>query len=95
MTNKPDDTIPPPGRPVLLEPTPPGLWAVILGATVAVLAPLFGFLVGAALGPGDGGTAMSPLFLWLFVGVIIGGVGVIAALTGGWRLYRDWMASTS
>lgn len=95
MTNKSDETFPPPGRPVILEPTLPGLWSVILGVSVAVLAPLFGFLVGSAMGPGDGGTDMSPLFMGLFVGVVIGGIGVIAALAGGWRMYRDWMSRTS
>ena len=38
------------GRPVVLEPTPPGLWGVLLGVGLAALAPLFGFLIGGVLG---------------------------------------------
>lgn len=85
----PDDTIPAPGRRVVLEPTPPGLWTLILGFSIAVLAPLFGFLVGSSLGSGDGDADIDPIYLALFVGVLIGGVGVLIALVGGRRLYRD------
>ena len=48
MGNSPDQA-PGPGRPVVLIPAPPGLWWVLLGALVAVLAPLFGFLIGTIL----------------------------------------------
>ena len=41
------------GRPVRLVPTPPGFWLTLLGAGAAVIAPLFGFLVGSASGQGE------------------------------------------
>lgn len=80
---------PPPGRPVLLESTPPGFWALILGGSVMVLAPLFGFLIGTASGPGDGDALLNPIYLSLFVGVVAGGCGGFVALLGGARLYRS------
>lgn len=86
-TASPD--VPPPGRPVLLEATPPGFWALILGGSIMVLAPLFGFLIGTAKGPGDGNTVLSPIYLALFIGVIVGGCGGLVALLGGARLYRS------
>lgn len=94
MTAHPDeDTIPPPGRRVVLEPTPPGLWTLILGFSMAVLAPLFGFLVGSAIGTGNDGDNLNPIYLALFVGVVLGGIGVLIALLGGRRMYRDRRAA--
>jgi hypothetical protein len=78
------------GRPVVLEPTPPGMWRALLGTAVAVLAPLFGFLVGGAFGPGTIGESIDPMFISLFVGILIGGVGVLVALSGGARLWRHF-----
>lgn len=77
-----------PGRPVVLVPTPPGLWRLLLGIAVAALAPLLGFLWGGTFGPGDGDDAFSPIYLGLFLGVLVGGLGVVVALWGGVRLYR-------
>lgn len=84
-----NDDIPPPGRPVELTPAPTGLWWVILGGCVAVLAPMFGFLVGTILTDNriDHG-AFTPLYLGLFLGFVVGGLGVLAVLYGGMRLYR-------
>lgn len=79
-----------PGRPVVLEPTPPGLWRALLGAAVAVLAPLFGFLVGGIFGAGTTGDSMDPMFLSLFAGIVIGGIGVLVGLSGGARLWRHF-----
>ena len=78
------------GRPVVLEPTPPGLWRALLGTAVAVLAPLFGFLVGGVFGAGMTGEPVDPMFLSLFTGIVIGGVGVLVALSGGARLWRHF-----
>ena len=78
------------GRPVVLEPTPPGMWRALLGTAVAVLAPLLGFLVGGAFGAGTIGDSVDPMFLSLFVGIVIGGVGVLVALSGGARLWRHF-----
>ena len=79
-----------PGRPVVLVPTPPGFWPLLLGVAVAALAPLLGFLWGGTFGPGDGSDAFSPIYLGLFVGVVVGGLGVVLALWGGVRLYRHY-----
>ena len=50
-----------PGRPVRLVPTPRGFWMTLLGVVVAILAPLFGFLIGSASGMPDGDPLLSPL----------------------------------
>lgn len=76
------------GRRIVLEPTPPGLWAVLLGTAVAALAPMGGFLVGGAIGTSDTQPANDPMFLALFVGMVVGGVGVLVAVLGGIRLWR-------
>ncbi|MGA4670358.1 hypothetical protein ACPCG0_11290 [Propionibacteriaceae bacterium Y1923] len=81
-------SLPKPGRPVVLEPLAPGVWTLILGAALAVLAPLFGFLIGTTYGPGDGSRAINPIELGLIAGVIVGGIGVAIALVGAWRLIQ-------
>ena len=75
------------GRPVRLVPTPPGFWMTLLGVVVAILAPLFGFLVGSASGMPEGDPLLSPLYWGLFAGVVIGGLGVVAAVLGGRKLW--------
>lgn len=76
-----------PGRPVRLVPTPSGFWMTLLGVATAVLAPLFGFLVGSASGMPEDNPLLSPMYWGLFVGVVIGGLGVVAAVIGGRRLW--------
>lgn len=76
------------GRPVVLVPTPPGLWMVLLGVFVATLSPLFGFLWGGTFGLGEEGQALSPIYIGLFLGVLVGALGVVVALLGGVKLYR-------
>ncbi|MGV0579231.1 hypothetical protein ABQF17_07510 [Mycolicibacterium elephantis] len=76
------------GRPVVLEPTPPGMWPTLLGLAVAVLAPLFGFLVGGMFGPGTIGDTVDPMFLSLFAGIVIGGIGLLVAFAGGARWWK-------
>lgn len=77
----------PPGRPVRLVPTPPGFWMALLGGGLAALAPLFGFLAGSMAGAPEGDVMLSPLYWGLFGGVLLGGVGVLMAMAGGWRLW--------
>jgi hypothetical protein len=74
------------GRPVVLEPMPPGWWMVIDGTVLAALAPLFGFLVGSMIGEGDG-KGMDPIQVWLLVGFLGGGVGVAMALIGAYTIF--------
>ena len=71
-----------PGRPVRLVPTPSGFWMTLLGVATAVLAPLFGFLVGSASGMPEDNPLLSPMYWGLFV-------GVVAAVIGGRRLWLD------
>lgn len=78
-----------PGRPVVLVPTPPGLWMVLLGVAVGAIAPLFGFLIGGATGSG-GEQANDPMFLALFLGIVVGGVGALVAIAGAVRLWRHF-----
>ncbi|MCV7150464.1 hypothetical protein [Mycolicibacterium pyrenivorans] len=80
--------VPEPGRRVVLESTPPGLWLALLGGALAVLAPLLGFLVGSVFGVGETTDSVDPMFLSLFIGIVVGGVGVLVALAGVNRLWK-------
>ena len=82
------DALPSTGRPVRLEPTAPGFWMVTLGVCVAALSPLFGCLVGVMSKRPTSDEAIDPLYLGLFSGVIVGGLGVALAVFGGIRLWR-------
>ena len=84
-----------PGRPIRLEPTPPGFWMVLLGASVAALAPLFGFLFGTMAGSPEGETGLGALYWGLFTGIVIGGFGVLVAVIGGRRLWLYSQATKS
>lgn len=84
-----------PGRPVRLEPTPPGLWRVMLGAIVTVLAPLFGILVGTSVGDPAGGGAMDPLYWGFFLGGLLGLFGLVAAVFGVASLIRHARTTTA
>jgi uncharacterized membrane protein len=65
-----------------------GLRAVVLGAVLAVLAPLFGFLGGSMAGaPSDSG-GIAPIYLWLWAGLVLGGVGAVIAFVGALRWLR-------
>ena len=77
------------GRPIRLIPVPPGVWLVIIGAGVTVLGPLFGFLIGTILGTEGETLGMSPIFLFLFLGFLAGGVGLGIALLGVRRILRS------
>jgi hypothetical protein len=79
----------PPGRPIVLQPTPPGLWMVLLGVAVGALAPLFGFLIGGAIGTTEE-QANDPMFIALFLGILVGGIGVLVAIAGAVRLWRHF-----
>ncbi|GIH81503.1 hypothetical protein [Planobispora longispora] len=68
--------------------SPRGIRAVILGALLAGLAPLAGFLGGSMAGHSGGETGMSPLFLWMFGGLIVGAIGAVIAIMGALRWMR-------
>ncbi len=80
------------GRPIRLEPTAPGFWAVTIGVVLAALAPLFGFLFGVMTGRSADTGLFSPLYWGLFTGVVIGGAGVLLAVFGGVRMWKHAQA---
>jgi hypothetical protein len=77
------------GRPIKLTPVPGGVWLVILGSGVTVLAPLFGFLIGSVLGTEDQTFGMSSIFLFLFLGFLTAGAGLGLAILGVRRILRN------
>ncbi|GAA0714236.1 hypothetical protein Drose_25605 [Dactylosporangium roseum] len=87
MTTNPDRGSQP-GRPIRLTPVAPGVWLVILGGGVAVLGPLFGFLIGTILGTDRKTLGMSPIFLFLFLGFLVAGAGLGTAMLGVRRILR-------
>lgn len=67
------------------DPVPPGFWMTILGVVLAVFAPLAGFLGASTTGATLKGDTMG---IWLIVGLVIGGLGVLGAFTGAQRWWR-------
>jgi hypothetical protein len=65
-----------------------GIRPVILGSVLAALAPLAGFLGGSIVGDSGADGGLSPLFLWLFGGLLVGAVGAVVAIMGGLRWVR-------
>ncbi|WP_220144885.1 hypothetical protein [Actinoplanes hulinensis] len=82
------DSGPEKGRPIQLIPVLPGVWLIILGAGVAVLGPLFGFLVGSILGAQEETFGMNSIYLFLFLGFLVAGAGLGTALLGVRRVLR-------
>lgn len=87
-----DNSPPQAGRSIVLTPVPAGSWPLMLGLALAGLGPLGGFLAGSMVGiaesPAGGGSAFSAIYLYLFIGIAIGAIGVLMAGFGGARLYR-------
>ena len=83
------------GRPIRLTPVAPGVWQVILGGGVTVLGPLFGFLTGTILGTERETLGMSPIFLFLFLGFLVAGAGLGAAILGIRRILRSRMTAAN
>lgn len=69
-------------------PSRQGIASIIIGGALAVFAPLTGFLGGTMVGSSGGVGELDPLFLWLFVGMIIGGIGGVVAIMGALRWNR-------
>lgn len=88
-----EEQLPARGRPVVLQPNPPGLWSVLLGVGVAGLSPLFGFLIGSILGNDESPTGNDPIFLGLTLGLVVGAVGLAWAISGVFRLWRSRRSS--
>lgn len=65
-----------------------GAPSIVIGAMVALLAPLAGFLGGTMVGSSGTVGDFDPLFLWLFVGMVVGGIGGVVAIMGALRWTR-------
>jgi len=65
-----------------------GVRSIVVGTVVALLAPLAGFLGGTMVGSSGTVGDLDPLFLWLFVGMVVGGLGGVVAITGALRWNR-------
>lgn len=65
----------------------PGFWMTVLGSVLAVLAPLAGFLGGSMTGAATAERSAT-LGVWLTVGLVVGGLGVLMAFLGGMRWWR-------
>lgn len=64
-----------------------GMRMLVLGALLAFLAPLIGFL-GGSIAVGTATDEIDPLAMWLFGGLVIGGVGALFAIVGGLRWFQ-------
>ena len=94
MTTDPDLTDPElnassAGRQVRLTPVPPGIWLIIGGGLLAALGPMFGFLIGSVMGSTTDRNDLSPIYLFLFGGIAVGGLGIGAVLLGARRVIRE------
>ncbi|HEU4515586.1 MAG TPA: hypothetical protein VFR87_20935 [Nocardioidaceae bacterium] len=65
-----------------------GIQMMILGAVVAVLAPLGGFLGGSMVGPAREMGDFDAMFVWMFAGLLVGGIGAVLVLLGLLRWSR-------
>jgi hypothetical protein len=88
MTSDRESTSAAAGRQIQLTPMPPGSWLLIGGGVVAALGPLFGFLVGSMIGSTTDTGDLSPIYLFLFLGILLGGLGIGAVLLGLQRMVR-------
>lgn len=77
------------GRQIRLIPLAPGFWMVLLGAGAMVLGPLFGFLVGTTLGAERKTLDTNSIFLFLFTGFIVAGLGLGVVLLGVRRIMSN------
>lgn len=66
----------------------PNVAIMVLGAALAVLAPLAGFLGGSIVGSTPDSNGTDPMFLWLFGGLVVGGLGAVVVFLGGMRWFR-------
>jgi len=66
----------------------PGLWLIIFGCLIMLLAPLTGFLGGTMFGSVGGELDINALTWWLVAGLGVGGVGVLVTALGVMRWVR-------
>ena len=58
---------------------------MLIGAFVGIFAPIAGFLGGTMVGVDQTVGGLEPLFVWLFVGMIVGMLGVAVGILGALR----------
>ena len=58
---------------------------MLIGAFVGIFAPIAGFLGGTIVGVDQTVGGLEPLFVWLFVGMIVGMLGVAIGILGALR----------
>jgi hypothetical protein len=61
---------------------------MVLGSVLAVLGPLGGFLAGSMIGPAREMGDFDAMFISLFVGLVVGGLGTVIAGLGLLRYAR-------
>jgi len=59
-----------------------GLWMIVFGSILGILAPLAGFLGGSKVGAAGAAEDVDPLLQWLIAGLGVGGIGVLLASVG-------------
>ena len=62
---------------------------MVAGMTVAVLAPLLGFLAGSMIGPSQQVGDYDAMFVALFIGLLIGGIGAVVGGLGLLKFARN------
>ncbi|MDJ0322303.1 hypothetical protein QMG61_00800 [Cryobacterium sp. PH31-AA6] len=58
---------------------------MLIGAFVGIFAPIAGFLGGSTVSADRLVAGLEPLFVWLFVGMMVGGIGVVIGVIGALR----------
>ena len=58
---------------------------MLIGTFVGIFAPIAGFLGGSTVSADRLVVGLEPLFVWLFVGMMVGGVGVVVGVIGALR----------
>ncbi|TFD73952.1 hypothetical protein [Cryobacterium fucosi] len=58
---------------------------MLIGAFVGIFAPIAGFLGGTMVGIDDTVGRFGPIFVWLFAGMVVGGIGVAIGVLGALR----------
>ncbi|TFD34395.1 hypothetical protein E3T34_05020 [Cryobacterium sp. TMT1-62] len=58
---------------------------MLIGAFAGIIAPIAGFLGGTIVGVDQTVGGLEPLFVWLFVGMIVGMFGVAIGILGALR----------
>lgn len=94
MSNQSDQAT---GRPRSDQPPPepardapvPGMWFMVLGGVLALLGPLAGFLVGSIVGSAREVGGIEARFASMFVGLLLGGVGVVVIAMGILRWHHS------